>query len=169
MRVLLAIVFLLIVHTSSGLPLTAVKSNQSVKETPGGNSSSPITWTPVPMTVFGDINFQQTGVLVFPIPSEIPSTAYEILVYAVVYAGNTRPKVHHDYIRIYTQEKSRQYAEAPVQYSKYLGFAIYEQDAWSTNSENMWFPLTTDRQLYVEVYNAYDGNIEFSVSAIGYY
>ena len=163
MRGLHAVMFLLIVHTSAVLLVTAVRSTQSVKEypPPSCNCSYPVNWTSVYTNFFVNVGFQEASTRAFHIPSVIPSTAREVLVYAVVQVGKTGPHFVWDFVQLYTQEKS-------VQYTKLLGFAIYGQDAWSTNSENMWFPMTTDRQLYVQMYNAYTGHIFLYVAAIGY-
>ena len=159
------VVFLLIIHASAILPVTAVKSTQLVKAPPppppGGNCSCSSGWTSVLMNFGSVINFQQTGTLTFLVPSVIPSTAREILVYAVVQVGTSGPSASLDYVKIYTRDKSQEYG-------KYLGFTTYGQGAYSTNSENMWFPLTCDRRLYVRVFNEHSGNIKLSLSAVGY-
>ena len=160
MRIQHAVMFLLIVHASL---VTAVRSTQSVKEYPPPhcNCSYPVNWTSVSTTSFVNAGFQEASIRAFTIPSVIPSTAREVLLYVVIQVGSTGPHFGWDYVQLYTQEKS-------VKYTKLLGFATYEQEAWSTNSENMWFPMTTDRQLYVQMFNAYTGHIYFFVSAIGY-
>ena len=162
MSILNAVVFLLSVHVllleAAVLPMTAQEVQGVTLEC---HCNYAVNWTSVPMTHIGDINFKQVSTLHYPIPAVIPSSANEVMVYAVIQVGDSGPNTAHDHVKIYTQEKDRQY-------SKYLGFATYHQNAWSTNSENMWFPMTTDRRLFVQVYTVHTNRIVLSIAAIGY-
>ena len=128
---------------------------------PGGCCKCPVNWTIVPRKVFGGVNFKQNGTIAFNIPALIPSSAREVLIYAVIQVDGSESHNAQDLVKIYTQENDDQFG-------KLLGFAIYTQETRSTNSENMWFPLTKDRRVYVQVFNRYSGSLELTVSVVGY-
>ena len=51
---------------------------------------------------------------------------------------------------------------------KYLSIRTWNQIAFSSVSENMWFPLTSNRRLYVKLSVALTGNLAGYVNIIGY-
>ena len=119
-----------------------------------------VTWTSVPMTLVGFSDLHHSGIMPFDIPSVIPSSAREVLLLASADVGNSAP-LETQYLKIYTFQDGRNF-------EKYLVFKTYTQYAWSTNSDNLWFPMTPSRQVYVELTNALTGNIGFFLYAIGY-
>ena len=59
--------------------------------------------------------------------------------------------------------------ENGIRYEYFLRTYAYTHDAVNTNSENMWFPMPSDRKVYVEVPIAFPpGNCLTRVSVIGY-
>ncbi len=122
--------------------------------------SPPVNWTSVTRTSIGSSNVQQTGTIAYDIPSVIPSSAKEVLVFASVDVGRSGPDRSH-FVKIYTQQAERQY-------EKYVMFHTHSQNAWSTNSDNLWFPMTSGRQVFVELTYAHTGNVVVSLHAIGY-
>ena len=122
--------------------------------------SPAVNWTSVPMTSIGSSQLRHTGTLTYDIPSVIPSGAKEVLVLASVQAGYSGPDRSH-YIKIYTQQNHRQY-------EKYIMLHSFGQNAWSANSDNLWFPMTSGRQVFVEKTYAHTGNIGVYLHAIGY-
>ena len=121
----------------------------------------PVNWTSVTMTSIGSTSSRATGTLAYDIPSVIPSNAKEVLILASAYIGNSGPSGRGHYIKIYTQQGSQQF-------EKYIFIMTYPQNAVSTNSDNLWFPMTTGRQVFVELTYAHTDNLEFFLHAIGY-
>ena len=132
---------------------------------PNYRSTSAARWTSVPMVdiLLSELNVVDT--LTRDIPPVIPSSAKEVLLLAVVQVGNTSPTYSSQYIKIYTEEKSD---PKYVQYEKYIYVVSFPQNALVTNSENLWFPMPTNRQVSVELLSAYSGNAGISLFAIGY-
>ena len=122
---------------------------------------SAVNWTSVTMTIIVSSNLRSTGTLAYDIPSVIPSSAKEVLVLASVHVGTTGPKGRQHYIKIYTQQGSQQY-------EKYIYIRSFPQPAVNTNSDNLWFPMTTGRQVFVELTYAHTGYLNFYLHAIGY-
>ena len=121
----------------------------------------PVNWTSVRMTSIGSTSLRTTGTLAYDIPSVIPNSAKEVLILASAYIGTSGPSVRDHYIKIYTQQGSQQF-------EKYIYIMTYSQDAVSTNSDNLWFPMTTGRQVFVELTYAHTDNLNFFLHAIGY-
>ena len=120
-----------------------------------------VTWTSVPMTTIVISNLQDTGTKSYDIPSVIPSSAREVLLLASAEVGYSEPKGQSHYIKIYTQQDGQTF-------EKYLYIKTYPQDAQSTNSDNLWFPMTTDCKVYVSVTYAHTRQVTFYLHAIGY-
>jgi hypothetical protein len=99
----------------------------------------------------------------FFIPGIIPSTASEVLVYAVVNAGwNDRSSTIN--LKFFTQIGG-------IKYEKYLPLVAYRQSALNTNSDNMWFPMPPDRRVFLYAPPAYEsGNhsVSATIYVIGY-
>ena len=118
------------------------------------------TWTSVKPALIGASNLRYASTLSFTIPKVIPSTAKEVLVNAGIRIGhsNIGPNVN---IKIFTQIGS-------TRYEKYLLVYSWPQEAYNTNSDNMWFPMSTDRKLLVTVPAAFGKNAGIQLDAIGY-
>ena len=115
----------------------------------------------MPMSQIGTSRLGHTGTLAYDIPSVIPNSAKEVLVLASVRMGNTSPTNGLHYIKIYTQQNSQQY-------EKYLMVYSWQNTAFNTNSDNLWFPVTTGRQVFVELSIAHTGSLKFYLHVIGY-
>ena len=125
--------------------------------------SSAVTWTSVPITRIGYSDFEQAGTIEYDIPAVIPSSAKEVLVLAAVHVGNSGPNGCINYVKIYTQSEQNE------RYEKYIVLKSYKQEAWSTNSDNLWFPLTSGRKIFVELNEAHTGgNVNFTLHATGH-
>ena len=123
--------------------------------------SHAVTWTSVPMTSIAYSNLRHTGTLAYDIPNVIPSSAKEVLILVTVRSGTSGPPGSQHYIKIYTQQSSQQYEQ-------YIMLMCYGQHAWSFNSDNLWFPLTSGWQVFVELASAHTGETQFTLHAIGY-
>ena len=55
-----------------------------------------------------------------------------------------------------------------TRYEKYLMVYSWSQDAISTNSDNMWFPMPPNRRVYLTVPTAHGANAGARLFAIGY-
>ena len=118
-------------------------------------------WTSVTRTKIGSTQFRNTGTEAFDIPSVIPSSAKEVLVLADMQTGYSGPNDVISYVKIYTKRSSRNF-------EKYIVLRSYHQSAWSVNSDNLWFPMTTGRKVYVESAKAHTQNLVLNLHAIGY-
>ena len=137
------------------IPTPAVSPTVSPPE-----DSSPVEWEPLTLVQLGTINMLSTSTQSFIIPASFPTTAKEVLVY--VYVTKGRSSSGFAQMKIYTEASSTR------QFVKYLPIKTYNQGAYSTVSENMWFPLTTNRRIYVSVSDTLTGNIVGYVNIIGY-
>ena len=120
-----------------------------------------VNWTSVQLTRIASFYLRHTGTLAYDIPNIIPITAKEVLVLADVQVGTSGPSNRQHYIKIYTQQGSQQY-------EKYITLKSYGHNAWNTNSDNLWFPMTSSRQVFVELTSAHTGSIIFTLHVIGY-
>lgn len=119
-------------------------------------------WTPVPKTQIADVNTSQQGIQTFDLPKEIiPTAAQEVLVFVSLQSGHSQPHDAMDDIKIFTADESNEYA-------KYITIHTYRQSAWSTNSDNVWFPVTNNRKISVDMPQSFQPNVIFVLSAIGY-
>ena len=118
-------------------------------------------WTSVALTSMTSPNLRQTGTMAHNIPNVIPSSAKEVLVLATILVGHCGPSERVHYIKIYTQQGSQQYA-------KYIVLKSWQNGAWSTNSDNLWFPMTSGRQVFVELTTAHTGNLGMTLHVVGY-
>ncbi len=122
-------------------------------------NSNYFSWTPITPALIGSSKLQNASTVSFPIPSVIPSTVEEVLIYASVVSGYST-KVYGD-VKIFTEIENEQYA-------KYLLLESYPQNAINTNSENMWFPMPPNRRLYLTVPVAFGTRVGVNLLAIGY-
>ena len=70
-----------------------------------------VNWTSVSMTEIGRSNLQHTGTLVYDVPSIVPSSAREVLIFVNIRVGYTGPSDLAHYIKIYTEENNQQYEQ----------------------------------------------------------
>jgi hypothetical protein len=144
--------------------LTSAIEGLCLGSTPSPSSQpalySPYNWTSVPLTNIGRSNLQHAGTVSYTIPSVIPSSAREVLIHAGVFSGTSNNGPYHD-LKIFTQIGT-------MQYEKYLLVYSWNQAAYNTNSDNMWFPMPKDRLVYLTVPAAHGNNAGVRLFAIGY-
>lgn len=120
------------------------------------------SWNSVPKTRIGEINLQQTGTYAFSLPSVIPSSAVEVLVFVRNWVLNNPTSSSYQYIKIYTQDNDEK------RYEKYLFVHSLEgQDAVTYNSDNLWFPATPDRVVFVDLTRSIS-RANLALDVIGY-
>ena len=119
------------------------------------------TWTSVPLTRIGQTNMQHPGTLSYVIPSVIPSTAKNVLVYAILKCGGANNGPTHD-VKIFTQDGSS------TRYEKYLFMESWRQSAINTNSDNLWFPMPANRRIYMTISSNNGNNCFARLNAVGY-
>lgn len=118
------------------------------------------TWTSVEMTEIGRSHFRHRTTHAFSIPDVIPTTAREVLVYAYFEDGYSSPdQVTH--FKVYTEEVT-------TKYIKYISIHSYSGYSWAYNSDNMWFPLTSNRRVYIEVPKVTTENVGGYIYVTGY-
>ena len=71
--------------------------------------------------------------------------------YAEVQAGQSSPD-KTSRLKLYTEEGCERYEQ-------YIVVRTYDQNAWSTNSDNMWFSVTESRRLHMEIPDSHTGNV----------
>ena len=118
-------------------------------------------WTSIPITNIAKFELSYATTHTIDIPYSIPDGAQEVLAYAVINVGASGLSNKRSNVQIYTQEDYKSYA-------KYIAVHDYPQSAWSTNSENMWFPMTSNRKIYINVPRANEGNVDIELYVIGY-
>ena len=120
----------------------------------------PVNWTSVTKTHIGSSNLRHVSTITFTIPNIIPSDAKEVLIFVSVESGRAR-NGHAQDLKIFTQIGS-------TRYEKYLTVLAYPQEAWNTNSDNMWFPMPPNRRVYLTVPAVHGGNVGARLFAIGH-
>ena len=123
--------------------------------------SRAVNWTSVPMTRIAYSNVRHTGTLAYDIPNVIPNSAKEVLVLASVIVGNSGPVNTVHYVKIYTQQNSQHYEQ-------YIMFRSAERRTWDINTDNLWFPMTSSQQMFVELTSAHTDYVIFTLHVIGH-
>ena len=119
----------------------------------------PVEWESVGLVQLGTIDMCSTRIQSFTIPTCVPTTAKEVLVYVYVTKGTSSDMFAQ--MEIYTASSTRQFV-------KYLPIKTYNQTAYSTVSENMWFPVTDDGFIHVRLSASLTGNVDGYINIIGY-
>ena len=145
---------------SSILPPAAVQPTPVVVQQQC-DCSPEVTRTSVPTARIAFTELRRAGTLAYDIPNVIPNSAREVLVLVSVTVGHSGPAHRTHHVKVYTEQGQRQY-------EKYVFLISRGQSAWNTNSENMWLPLTSGRQVFVKSSYAHTGAVEVTVDAIGY-
>lgn len=99
-------------------------------------------WTSIAPIPLGKFFFDTTSTTFYSIPKEVPSSAMEVLIQTMVQCGNEGPYREFT-VNLWTEIESQKY-------TKYIEGARYAQNAISFSSEEKWFPIGTDRKLYLQ-------------------
>ena len=110
-----------------------------------------MTWTPTNKTVIAQTEFSEATTHQLSIPSVIPDTAREFLLYATVLCGYSHTNDLRADIIFYVEDGG-------TCYEKFLHMHTYRQSAYNTNSDNMWFPMPSNRLIHIEVPVVLPGN-----------
>lgn len=118
-----------------------------------------VAWKTIEGPVWTVGSLEQT----FAVPESVPNDAAEILVYAVSESGfNQNQDVSLDW-QIWTYDLK--YNE---KYVTKIRVHYKNQDAWTTNSDNIWLPLTSERKVH-SLLSEFGSNHQFkTVQIIGY-
>ena len=159
----------LIIKTATGYvgigepnPQATLHVTGDILTTRGGPVTG-VKWTPLPKgNSLGSLPSSSSSA-VFTIPSSVPTSAKEVLVYTFLRSGAVSPNNKKREFRIFTKEGS-------TEYSKYFYVYFYPpQNAISYNSENMWLPLTPERKVRVVATGVTSTqNVVSRVHVIGY-
>lgn len=130
---------------------------------PGGNCSCQYDpkWTSIPIQRIGGSNLRGIGTISFVIPSNIPNESKEVQVYIEATTGGSGPTAGFSRLTLYTEEDE-------TRYSQYIYVLTWHNSALNTNSDNMWFPLTKNRRLYLHIPKVHSGHVDINVYVIGY-
>ncbi len=120
-----------------------------------------VTWTSVAFTQIGGTDFRSTGTLSFEIPDLIPNDAIEVLLYAHFYAASSSGTTT-SHFKIYTEEDDGK------EYAKYITLLTGSRSYYYINTDNLWFPMTSSRRVFLNVPNALSGTIYGALYVIGY-
>ena len=132
----------------------------NVNTSPAQSCNCSVEWESISMTQIGTINVRSTNTQSFIIPNTVPSTAREVLVYVYVIKGYSQE--YFSQMKIYTESSPTR------RFEKYLPIKTYHQDAYSTTSENMFFPMPSNRRVYIRLTNTHPENVHGYVNIIGY-
>ena len=119
-----------------------------------------VEWESTGIIHIGSINMQSTNTQSFVIPEAVPSTAREVLVYVHVKKGGSEDTFCN--MKIYTESSPTR------RFEKYLPIQTFSQEAVSTVSENMFFPMTNNRQIYVHLTRSHRSWLAGQIHIIGY-
>ena len=119
-----------------------------------------VTWTSVSHVLIGSSDIRTVATYSYTIPNSIPNEAKEVLVLAVGRQGYSSRDID-TYLKIYTLEELSHYEQ-------YIYMHSYNQDAYNTVSDNLWFPMTSNRRIYLQVPNTNGGGNWVGLYAIGY-
>lgn len=106
------------------------------------------------------ISSLSAGVTTHAIPASIPVTAKEVLVYAYIARGANGGASSPIDITIYTYDGTY--------YANRLSIIDNNNNAWNTNSDNFWLPVTTYREISVHLPSSLSGNVFSGLQIIGY-
>ena len=120
-------------------------------------------WTPVVRTIFAENNLRTPGTHVYSIPTVIPATATNVLVYVTVDTWKASHTARQN-LGIFVENKD----DPRFPFKKEIYQYGYPQDAIVTNSENMWFPMPSDRKIYLQVHYDTGPNCFCRMFAMGY-
>lgn len=127
------------------------------------DSLPPGAWNPIPLNfdnALGQIILTKGEVHDFALPEDLPKDTREVLLFVHVNIGWSKPN-RPNFLKLFTQVDGRHY-------SHYLAFHTFEQNAISSNSDNVWLPMGTDRKVYVDVLSKCEHGGGGSVCLIGY-
>ena len=91
----------------------------------------------------------------------IPEEANEVLVFIIVASGNSGPRNAEGFVEVYSDDSMKQFV-----YMK-----VYDQEAWSYNSENLWVAVGNDRTIrgrFIPSSQEFTGNHYALIKIIGY-
>ena len=131
-----------------------------------GTISALPNWTPVAKTQIVSMKLSYPGLeKSYNISRVIPNSAKAVLIYGYIQCGYANRDVTQD-ITIFTEGPN-----GYPQYKKYLFVHSYNQRAWSFNSDNMWFPMPINRQVYIQYPRslAESTGCNLTLDATGYY
>ena len=153
------------VHLISNSTVACAAAVVGINALCGGNTALTVptvrhTWTSVPITSVGSTDLRHPNTFSYVIPSVIPSTAKNVLVYATLHSGGASSAKQH--IKVFTQDGSG------MHYEKYLYSYSYPQNAVNTNSDNMWFPMPANRRIYMTVTRDAGTHCYASLYVVGY-
>lgn len=121
----------------------------------------PANWTAVTLTHLGTSDLMEVNTLAFDIPSIIPSSAGEFLVFCSIYIGNTGQQGPYQNLAIFTEINN-------ARYYKYLAVYPWNADDYSFASDNMWFPMPTNREVFITVTATCGRHANFNCFVTGY-
>ena len=126
-------------------PLTTMSPTTS-SECSCSNVQPNFNWTSIPRTEIGSSTLRANQAFQsYRLPSYVPSTAKEVLVHVIVMCGRFGD-YPNQYIKLYAKDGLKQY-------EKYIFMRSWNTNsiAVNSNSDNMWFPVTSDRKIHMEV------------------
>jgi hypothetical protein len=123
-----------------------------------------VSWTPTPKTeVLGKLPFTSDDATALALPDSIPKNAIEILLFISGYSDNSlshpeEQRIFRIWANVGDQKPAALFQMTPS-----------NQLAVAYNSDNVWLPMPTDRQIYVQKFgpNA-DKGVYGTVNVIGF-
>ena len=112
---------------------------------------SDILWHPIPLSERTHIGGFNAGVqpgqtLRCPLPMDlIPRDSKEILLHVAICAGHSLPDTDRYWLEVFVTDKDG------TKYGKTTLMSTRKQNAYSDNSENMWFPMPADQTVYLNL------------------
>lgn len=103
------------------------------------------SWTSIGKVLVGGANLLTNDEQIFSYAAHgVPNDATQVLFYVVGSSGYNPGNDQDIHFQLFTVN-----AETGEKYTKYFYLRAYPQNAWSFNSENMFFPATGDNAIHV--------------------
>ena len=121
------------------------------------------TWKSIGLNRIGGSNFRSTAVpatFSYEIPDTVPDDAKEVFLYARFYTGNGGGITSH--FTIYTEEGDDKYQ----QYITLDGYSSHAR--WNSNTDNLWFPMPSNRRVFLVVPNTHASDAGGELYVTGY-
>ena len=117
-------------------------------------------WISIEKKLIGSISTSNNQVQSFSYAGVIPSGSKEVLIYVTVGTGHNESDT--------VCEVALTASDYEIKCTKYIMAHVYPQNAWSYNSENMWFPTTADSSIHVKYTGPVLAKYHMQVNVIGY-
>ena len=121
-----------------------------------------VEWNSIYRRQIGYNRFQSANTFSYGLPNTVPNTAKEVLLFVTTKTAYSNPHEQQIFIKLYTEENGKSFEQ-------HIFLITHRRTYdWSYSSDNMWFPITTNRRVYVDNHTPLSGSVYMRIYAIGY-